>query len=44
MYDYGYPIKPEEEIEVLKAEANSMRSALDEINRRIEELGKDSSE
>ncbi|MFH1241604.1 MAG: DUF5320 domain-containing protein [Pseudomonadota bacterium] len=43
-YDYGYPIKPEEEIEVLKADANSMRSVLDEINRRIEELRKDSSE
>ncbi len=41
---YGtYGMKPEEEANVLKAEAGAMRSELDAINRRIEELESESS-
>jgi hypothetical protein len=36
-------MKPEEEANVLKAEAGAMRSELDAINRRIEELESESS-
>lgn len=42
-YAPPYPMAPSEEIEMLKAEAASMKSALDEINKRIEELEKESS-
>jgi len=41
---YGYSTEPEKEIETLSAKADSMKRALDQINRRIEELHKDSSE
>ncbi|MCK4487928.1 MAG: DUF5320 domain-containing protein [Desulfobacterales bacterium] len=39
-----YPVDPAQEARMLKAEADSMRSALDEINRRIGELEKESQE
>jgi len=41
---YGYSTEPEKEIETLSAKADSMKRALDQINRRIEELHKGSSE
>jgi hypothetical protein len=34
---------PSEEMNVLRTEAESMKRGLDEINRRIEELGKGAS-
>ena len=37
-------MRPEEEVDMLRAEANSMKSKLHQINRRIEDLHKDSSE
>jgi len=43
-HGYGYPMRPEEEVDMLRAEADSIKSALDQINRRIEELQKNSSE
>jgi len=43
-YDYGYSMRPEEEVDMLRAEANSIKSKLHQINRRIEDLHKDSSE
>ncbi len=42
-YAPPYPMAPSEEIEMLKAEAASIKSGLDEINKRIEELEKESS-
>ncbi len=38
-----YPMKPEEEVNMLKAEADGMKSELDAIKRRIEELETESS-
>jgi len=35
---------PAQEVNMLRAEADAMKSGLDDINRRIEELVKDSSE
>jgi hypothetical protein len=41
---YPYPMEPSEEINMLRAEADAMKSGLDEIRRRIEELEKESAE
>ena len=43
-YGPHYPMDPAQEARMLKAEADSMRSALDDINRRIRELEKESQE
>lgn len=42
VYGPPYPTDPAQEARMLKAEADSMRSALDEINTRIGELEKQS--
>ena len=39
-----YPLEPSEELNMLKAEADAMKGGLEEINRRVEELEKESSE
>ncbi|MCK4388793.1 MAG: DUF5320 domain-containing protein [Desulfobacterales bacterium] len=44
VYGPPYPMDPAQEASMLKAEADSMRSALDEINRRLGELEKQSQE
>ena len=44
VYGPPYPTDPAQEAHMLKAEADSMRSALDDINRRIRELEKESQE
>jgi hypothetical protein len=41
-YYPAYAQNPEEELNMLKAEANSIKSSLDMINRRIAELEKSS--
>ena len=41
-YGPPHPMDPAQEARMLKSEADSMRSALDEINRRIEELERQS--
>ena len=38
---YPYSMEPSEEINMLRAEADGMKSGLDEIRRRIEELEKE---
>jgi hypothetical protein len=38
------PLDPTEEIDMLRAEADSLNNALDEISKRIEELERKSSE
>ena len=38
------PLNPTEEIDMLRAEADSLNNALDEISKRIEELERKSSE
>jgi hypothetical protein len=50
-WDAGYgpaygpePLEPSEEIDMLRAEADSLNNALDEIGKRIEELEGKSSE
>jgi len=42
-YGAPYPMEPKQEINMLKAEANAMKNDLNEINRRIQDLEKDSS-
>jgi uncharacterized coiled-coil DUF342 family protein len=37
-------MEPSEEINMLRAEADAMKSGLDEIKRRIEELERESAE
>jgi hypothetical protein len=39
-YGPGYPLEPADETAQLKAEADYMKSSLDAINKRIEELEK----
>ena len=42
---YGHdPVDPPEEIDMLRAEADSLNNALDEISKRIEELERKSFE
>jgi len=43
-YGAPYPMDPSQEMDMLRVEADAMKSGLDEINRRIEELEKKSSE
>lgn len=43
-YGAPYQMDPSEEMNMLRTEAESMKRGLDEINRRIEELGKGASE
>lgn len=43
-YDRPYPMDPSEELNMLKADADALKSDLDEIHRRIEELEKEPSE
>jgi hypothetical protein len=43
-YGNPYPIKPEDEVNMLKGEADAVKRDLDAINRRIEELEAQSSE
>ena len=40
-YGPGYAVDPSEEVDMLKAEAEAMKEALDDINKRIEELEKE---
>lgn len=40
----SYPSDPSQEMEMLKTQVDSMTKAIDEINKRIEQLKKDSSE
>ena len=42
-YGAPYPMEPKQEINMLKAEADAMKNDLNEINRRIQDLEKDSS-
>ena len=42
-YGAPYPVEPKQEINMLKAEADAMKNDLNEINRRIQDLEKDSS-
>ena len=42
-YPYSSPMEPSDEINMLRAEADAMKSGLDEIKRRIEELEKEES-
>jgi hypothetical protein len=44
VYGTPYPSDPVQEAAMLKTQANDMRNDLDEINRRIEELEKESSQ
>ncbi len=43
-YNTPYPLEPSEELNMLKAEADAMKGGLDEINKRVEELEKESLE
>ena len=43
-YAYSTPMEPTDEINMLRSEADAMKSGLDEIKRRIEELEKGSAE
>ncbi len=40
---YPYPPTPEQELDVLKNQAEDLKATLDEINARIEELSKEKS-
>jgi len=42
-YPPVYPMDPRSEIDMLKQQADHMKSALDAINRRMDELGRESS-
>jgi hypothetical protein len=42
-YGETYPMEPKQEINMLKGEADAMKKELNEINRRIQELEKESS-
>lgn len=42
-YPPAYPIDARSEIDMLKQQADHMKSALDAVNRRIDELGRQSS-
>ena len=39
-----YPLEPSEELNMLKAEADTIKKDLEEINKRMEELEKEASE
>ena len=41
VYGQTYPISATDEINMLRSQANDMKRALDDINKRIEELEKD---
>jgi hypothetical protein len=43
-YESPYPMKPEDEVNILKGEADAMKKELDAINKRIKELESGSSE
>jgi len=43
-YGSSYTIKPEDEVNMLKVEADAVKSELDAIHKRIEELESESSE
>ncbi len=43
-YESPYAMKPEDEVNILKGEADAMQKELDAINKRIEELESGSSE
>jgi hypothetical protein len=43
-YESPYAMKPEDEVNILKGEADAVKKELDAINKRIEELESESSE